>query len=226
LTVICSFNTKEFTRKIYDEIGNCEFHDLLILDNSSIKEEIPDFGNVFHISTGNVNFGGMIDWVINSEYVDKYDFIGIFNNDTFGYSCNHIKTLKNYLNNDVGIISFSISREYDKSANCMWTIPNLKSREVVFIENVSPYFNCKLLKYLRKYTPVHRHGLVDVIFSNISVKLGYKNFIIDEVSFHHLRSGCRKLVGSYDEYLRNQAHEMEKWLTNNPDLKGLSNIIH
>jgi hypothetical protein len=219
LTVVCSYNTKAFTKRIFDEIGTCKGHDFMILDNSNKPEEIPDFGKVHYMGPENVNFGGMIDWVLsNNELLNNYDFIGIFNNDTFGFSCYHIGVLQKYLDKETGIISFSVSPQYDKHAGNMWTRGTSK-RESSFIENIAPYFNTELLKYCQKLVPVQKHGLVDMAFSAISIDRGFKNYIIDEVNFHHIRSGTRKLTGSFDDYANTSGCDLARWIEQNPELK-------
>lgn len=220
LIVICSYNSKEYTRKLYNDICSSEdLVDILILDNSSVTEQIPDFGNVHYMGPENVNFGGMHDWILRSEYLDEYEFIGIFNNDTFGFSSEHFEYLSDFLDyNKHGIVSFSISDEYDKSANIMWTKSDSEVRESNFIENVCPFYNTKLLKILKQYSPIDSYAMIDKIMSNMSITGGYKNIIIDKFNFHHIRSGVRKQVGNFHTYLREHSSTMNAWKNRSPGI--------
>jgi hypothetical protein len=151
------------------------------------------------------------------DKIHSYDYVGIFNNDIFGFTEKHFEVLQNYLNSDVGYISFSISPEYDKFANIMYPLSSTY-REVNFVENVAPIYNIKLLNELLKYRPIHKYALIDKFMSSRSNELGMKNIIIDEVSFHHLRSGVRKEVNTFDQYIRNHSFETNKWIEAHPEL--------
>ena len=91
LIVICSYNTKEYTRRIYEEISQSSLVDVIIVDNSSEEKEIPDFGVCHHIGFENVEFGGMHDYILNLPLISEYKFVGIFNNDIFGFTNNDSK---------------------------------------------------------------------------------------------------------------------------------------
>lgn len=215
---ICSYNSLEYTTRVYNELKDIRSIDLYILDNSSKDNEIPNFNNTIHIGKDNVEFGGMHDWILNWNKFNDYDFIGIFNNDVFGFTHKHFDVLNSYLTDDIGYISFSISREYDKSANSMWTIPGNKSRQVSFIENVCPIYNKRVLLELKKYSPIHRYALIDYFMSGKSNELGLKNIIIDEVSFNHIRSGVRKLTGSFNDYINKHHIATNEWINKHPEL--------
>lgn len=217
LIIICSYNSKNHTKKVYDELKNISNIDLLIIDNSSSPELISNFGEYNHIGTENIEYGGMHDYILNMNKIYQYDYVGIFNNDIFGFTQMHFNILEKYLNQDVGYISFSISPEYDKFANIMCPATN-SFREVNFIENVAPIYSIKLLKELSKYIPVHTYGLIDKFMSSRCNEINLKNIIIDEISFHHLRSGVRKEVNTLDQYLKNYQKETNNWINRFPEL--------
>lgn len=218
LIIICSYNSKKHTKRVYDELKNISNIDLLVVDNSSSVDLVSNFEPFIHIGTENVEYGGMHDFILNMDKIYYYDYVGIFNNDTFGFTEKHFQVLDKYLNLSVGYISFSISPEYDKSANIMY--PTTKSfREVGFIENIAPIYNVQLLKELSKYMPIHKYALIDKFMSSRCNELGLKNIIIDEVSFHHLRSGVRKEVNSFEQYIKNHIDETNKWISEYPELR-------
>jgi hypothetical protein len=221
LLVLCSYNSKEYTKRIYDELSEAsDLIDIVVLDNSSEDNLISKFGNYIHIGFDNVDFGGMHDWILSSEFMNQYEFIGIFNSDIFGYTRNHIQVLLKYLNDDVGVVSFSISPEFDKSAGNggMYTKENSVFREVEYIETVAPIFNVKLLLELKQYMPVHKYAFIDFFMSMRSTEIGLKNIIIDSLSFHHIRSGVRKQVGNYNEYIRTADLYSSYWINAYPEL--------
>ena len=218
LIVVCSYNSKEYTRKIYEELKDINKIDLLILDNSDIDEEITDFGNCIHIGYENVEYGGMHDYILNSEYMQKYEFIGIFNNDIFGFTKNHFDILEKYLTENNGYISFSISPEFDKMSGVMHNLPNSNFRETQFIENVAPIYNVKLLNELKKYIPIHKYALIDFFMSKRSLEIGLKNILIDEAFFHHMRSGTRKKTNTFERYQREYKMEEINWTRKYPEL--------
>jgi hypothetical protein len=217
LIILCSYNSKNHTKKVYDELKNIQNIDLMVLDNSSSVDLISDFDPYIHIGFENVEYGGMHDYILGMDKIHSYDYVGIFNNDIFGFTEKHFEVLQNYLNSDVGYISFSISPEYDKFANIMYPLSSTY-REVNFVENVAPIYNIKLLNELLKYRPIHKYALIDKFMSSRSNELGMKNIIIDEVSFHHLRSGVRKEVNTFDQYIRNHSFETNKWIEAHPEL--------
>lgn len=218
LIIVCSYNSKKYTKVIYDELKNIPNIDLLILDNSSSLELVSNFEPFIHIGTENVEYGGMHDFILGMDLIDSYEYVGIFNNDIFGFSEAHFEIIKKYLNSDIGYISFSISPEYDKFANIMY--PTTKTfREVNFIENVAPIYNIRLLKELSKYQPIHKYALIDKFMSLRCNELGLKNIIIDEVSFHHIRAGVRKECGTFIEYINGHTNATENWISKYPELK-------
>lgn len=217
LIIVCSYNSKNHTKKIYDELKDVSNIDLLILDNSSSKDLISNFDPYIHIGFENVEYGGMHDYILNMSRIHSYEYVGIFNNDIFGFTSKHFQVLEKYLNLDVGYVSFSISPEYDKFANIMYPLTDT-FREVNFIENVAPIYNVKLLNELSRYMPIHKYALIDKFMSCRSNELGLKNIIIDEMSFHHLRSGVRKEVNTFDQYIQNHSNETNKWIELYPEL--------
>ena len=221
LVCICSYNTKEYTKRVYEEIAQSDMVDIVIIDNSSEKEEIPDFGKCHHIGYDNVEFGGMHDYILNLPLISKYKFVGIFNNDIFGFTKKHFEILEKYLNDENGYVSFSVSPEYDKSAGIMHTDEKKKFRETNFIENIAPFYNIRLLNELKKYSPISKYGLIDWFMSKKSNQMGMKNIIIDEVSFHHMRSGTRKKTGSYQKYKEQHHVCQEEWAKRYPEIKNL-----
>lgn len=217
LIIVCSYNSKNHTKRVYDELKNVSNIDLLILDNSSSTELVSNFEPFIHIGTKNVEYGGMHYFILNMDKIYSYDYVGIFNNDTFGFTEKHFQILDRYLNPTIGYISFSIFPEYDKFTNIMY--PTTKSfREVGFIENVAPIYNVQLLKELSKYMPIHKYALIDKFMSSRCNELGLKNIIIDEVSFHHIRGGVRKEVNTFDQYVSNHVNETNKWIDKYPEL--------
>jgi hypothetical protein len=218
LIIVCAYNSKNHTKKVYDELKDVPNIDLIILDNSSSTDLISDFGPYIHIGFENIEYGGMHDFILNMDKIYSYKYVGIFNNDIFGFTKNHFEVLEKYLKDDVGYVSFSISPEYDKFANIMY--PTTKTfREVNFVENVAPIYNIKLLKELSKYSPIHKYALIDKFMSLRCNELMMKNIIIDEVSFHHLRSGVRKEVNSFERYINNHLIETNIWIEKYPELK-------
>lgn len=218
LIIICSYNSKNHTKKIYDELKSISNIDLLILDNSSSFNLVSNFEPFIHIGTENVEYGGMHDYILNMDMIYDYEYVGIFNNDIFGFSQKHFNILEKYLNSYVGYISFSISPDYDKFANIMYPVTN-SFREVDFIENVAPIYSIKLLKELSNYVPIHKYALIDKFMSSRCNELGLKNIIIDEISFHHLRSVVRKEVNTFDVYINNHVKETNKWINHYPELR-------
>lgn len=221
LICICSYNTKQYTKRIYEEISCSDAIDVMIIDNSSEEKEIPDFGICHHIGYDNVEFGGMHDYILNLSLIWEYKFVGIFNNDIFGFTSDHFQILQKYLNDDSGYISFSVSPEYDKSAGVMYTGEQKTFREVNFIENIAPIYNIKLLGELKKYSPVNKYGLIDWFMSKKSIKMGMKNIIIDEVFFHHMRSGTRKKTGSFGRYLSQHKVAKREWIKRFPEIEKM-----
>jgi hypothetical protein len=218
LIIICSYNSKNHTKKVYDELKLVSNIDLMVLDNSSSLNLISNFDPFIHIGTENVEYGGMHDFILNMNKIYDYEYVGIFNNDIFGFTQEHFNILEKYLNSEVGYISFSISSKYDKFANIMYPITN-SFREVNFIENVASIYNIRLLKELSKYVPIHKYALIDKFMSSRCNELGLKNIIIDEISFHHLRSGVRKEVNTFDQYILNHVDETNKWISKYPELR-------
>ncbi len=218
LIIVCSYNSKNHTEKLYNELKNVENIDLLIVDNSSSKDLISNFNPYIHIGFENVEYGGMHDFILNMDSIYSYDFVGIFNNDIFGFTNKHFEIMHRYLNDDVGYCSFSISPLHDKGGRTMYPVTQ-SFREVDFIENVAPIYNVKLLKELKKYMPVHKYAFVDKFMSMKANENGMKNIIIDEISFHHLRSGVRKEVGSFERYMATHVAETENWIKAYPELR-------
>lgn len=224
LIFICSYNSKNYTKKLFDELSFClEYIDIIIIDNSNIKEEICDFGNCIHIGYENVEFGGMHDYILKMPIIENYEFIGIFNNDIFGFTSEHFKILQNYLNENTGYISFSISPDVDKAVTyahggIMKTRENSIFRFSNFIENIAPIYNIKLIKELKKFSPIHKFGLIDYFMSRKSIDMGLNNIIIDNFYIHHVRSGVRKLTGSLQNYYDNGSIETENWKRRFPEI--------
>jgi glycosyltransferase involved in cell wall biosynthesis len=217
LIIVCAYNSKNYTEKLYNDLKDVENIDLLIVDNSSSEEHISNFPPYIHIGYENVEYGGMHDFILNMDSIYDYDFVGIFSNDIFGFSNKHFETLQRYLADDVGYCSFSISPLYDVCAGVMHPVTST-CREVSFIENVAPIYNVKLLKELQKVRPTHKFGLIDVYMSIKSQEMGMKNIIIDEVSFHHIRSGVRKQVNSFENYIGGYVAAHNDWVRAHPDM--------
>lgn len=224
LIAICSYNSKNYTKRLYEELIQSEqYLDIIIIDNSNKEEEICDFGNVHFIGKENVEFGGMHDYTINLPLIEDYNFVGIFNNDIYGFTQDHFVTLQKYLNRKNGYISFSISSEVDKAVEyshngIMKNKQNSVYRTTNFIENVAPIYNLALINELKKYCPIHKFGLIDFFMSRKSNELGLDNIIIDEHYFHHIRSGTRKIVGSLQYYLDNGTLETQRWKSRFPEI--------
>lgn len=219
LIIICAYNSKNHTEKLYNELKEVKGIDLLVVDNSSSADLISNFEPFIHIGFENVECGGMHDFILNMELINNYDFVGIFNNDIFGFTNNHFEALHRYLAEDVGYCSLSISPVHDARAGIMHPVTST-FREVHFIENVAAIYNIKLLKELKKYMPIHRFALIDIFMSIKSIELDMRNIIIDEVSFHHLRGGVRKQTGSFEIYMRDHTAAYNKWLEEHPSLKN------
>jgi hypothetical protein len=219
LIIVCAYNSKDHTEKLYNELKGVENIDILIVDNSSSAELISNFDPFIHIGFENVEYGGMHDFILNLDLINNYDFVGIFNNDIFGFTNSHFEALHRYLADDIGYCSLSISPLHDARAGTMHPV-NSTFREVYFIENVAPIYNIKLLRELKKFMPIHKFALIDVFMSIKSIELGMRNIIIDEVSFHHLRSGVRKQTGSFERYMSGHAEAFTKWLEAYPTLKN------
>lgn len=218
LIIICAYNSKNHTEKLYNELKEVKGIDLLVVDNSSSADLISNFEPHMHIGFENVEYGGMHDFILNLDMIYNYDFVGIFNNDIFGFTNKHFEAVHKYLADDIGYCSLSISPLYDASAGIMY--PRTSTfREVHFVENVAPIYNIALLKELKKYMPIHRFALIDIFMSIKSIECGKKNIIIDEASFHHLRSGVRKQTGSFDRYMREHTAAYAEWLRAYPGLK-------
>jgi len=219
LTCIFSYNTKSFTERILNEFSKSDDHDIIVVDNSSIKEQIPLCENLRYLGEINVEFGGMMDSVLtDTELLNKYEFIGFLNNDTFGWSNDHIIKMRQIVNESIGIYHHSISPEYDKSARTLWPHTNTL-RYVNEIENVAPYYNTNLLKTFSKYCPVQKHGLIDVAISGVCRDINLKQVIDDRISIHHMRSGTRKEVGSYNNYINTAGIDLERWQVQFPELR-------
>jgi hypothetical protein len=218
LIIVCAYNSKNHTEKLYNELKEVKNIDLLIVDNSSSPELISNFEPFIHIGFENVECGGMHDFILNMDLINNYDFVGIFNNDIFGFTNSHFEAVHRYLADDVGYCSLSISPQYDFRAGIMQPVTSTV-RESHFIENVAPIYNIKLLKELKKYMPIHKFALIDIFMSIKSLEGGMRNIIIDELSFHHLRGGVRKQVGSFNRYMSDHTAAYVDWLEAHPDLK-------
>ena len=53
LIILCSYNSKNHTKKVYDELKNIQNIDLMVLDNSSSVDLISDFDPYIHIGFEN-----------------------------------------------------------------------------------------------------------------------------------------------------------------------------
>jgi len=217
-TIICSFNSPELTKIVYDGLKNQEGHDLYILENSTDEDKIFDEGRVIDLGRDNIGFGGMHDYIWRS--FRDYDFVGIWNNDVYDIPENYIEVLKKYLNPRIGIASSAINRE-GTGWEQMTQLRKDGYREVNHIEDVAAYFNTKLFGTFKSYSPFGRYGVNDVAESLLSSRAGFKNIVIDEIKIGHLLSGARKAAGVMDEYLKRGTQDMLEWIAKYPDLKQM-----
>jgi hypothetical protein len=198
------------TNRVYEEI-KCDGHDVVIIDNSSSQEFVPQTGVVHQLGHDNIEFGGMIQWLMaNEELIKEYDFVGFLNNDTYGYNKSHIDALHEFLTPEIGISHWGLYST-DPHAGALSYDNGEDVREVSFVENVCPYYNINLIREFRNYFPLHKHGCIDIVISNKSLALGYKNIVINKTPFHHIRSGVRKLTGSYDRYMHEYNYATAEW---------------
>lgn len=179
LSAIFSYNSPEMTSRVYNEIAG-EGHDTIVVDNSSSSDMIPKLNNVHHLGYDNVEFGGMIQWLMaNEELIKGYDFVGFLNNDTYGYDNSHIQSLHEFLSPDIGIAHWSLHNT-DPHAGALLHDSGNDTRDTSFIENVCPYYNINLIREFRNYFPLHKYGCIDIVISKKSLAMGYRNIVINK----------------------------------------------
>lgn len=223
LIFIMSHNTKELTDYVYTTLKK-QTDNVRVLENSYLNERKFLNDDTIDFGPENIGMGGFYDYVIDN-YGDLNDyFIGIFNNDIFNIPEDYIEKITKYLSPEYGIIHSALD-----DAGCpyphMFKNPSTNSRVVPFIETVAPFFNTKILKEMQKFVPTHYYGWTDVPMSKISLKLGLKNIIVDEITISHERSGVRKRMeeidGSLTKFWSEVGQTLNEWKEKHPELKKI-----
>lgn len=200
-------------------IENSTFDDLRFTDDSNCK--IKDLGS------DNIGYGGCLDYILQSEIVDNYEFVGIFNNDIFDIPSDFIEKQSIFLNDNIGIVHAGL---IDAGCPYGWMIYRQNSPSIVcmpesFIENVAPIISSKVLKEFSKYTPTHYYGHVDKELNCISASLNLINIVTNDTHLSHMRGGVRDSLQIIDnnklDYFENWKKTKDEWLNNNPAIKKL-----
>lgn len=211
LSIVCSYNTPEFTKIVHHHLERNE-GDILILDNSSTDTLIYKSNRTVDLGRKNIFYGGMVDFILNGkEWISKYDYIGILNNDISLIPENMIsemkKTIETYTtkNKKIGSISPCVN-EHGTGYHHMRKLSDA-SRELSHIENICAYYHKDLLSEFSKYVPTPKYGWYDNFISDMSRNMGMVNVILDNVMIHHMLSGTRKKVDNIKEYCSNAGND-------------------
>lgn len=218
-TVICSFNSPDLTKRVYDLMLKNKKHDIFVLENSTDEAKMFKEGNVIDMGRENKGFGGMHDFIFTHPLFRTYDFVGIFNNDVYDIPSNYIEDIEKYIDTNVGIISSAFKREGSNWEH-MWKWGR-GYRDVDHIEDMACYFNTKLFDKLATFIPFGFYGVQDIVLSQAYKKNGYVLRIVDDIEIGHMLAGARKEAGVFDEYIRNYGKEIGKWCDRNAEVKGL-----
>jgi GT2 family glycosyltransferase len=216
-SIICSFNTPELTDRLYKELSKNKGHDLYVLENSSKDELMYKSGKVIDLGRENIGYGGMHDYIFKN--FQHYDWVGIFNNDVYDIPENYVSVLKEYMKDNVGMVS---SAFYD--AGTGWGFMRRKgsgARQVEFIENMACYLNTKMFKEFCQYAPMQYYGILDIALSMLYKSRKFKRIIVDKLCIGHLLGGARKKCGEYDDYIKNSTNKMNEWHAQFPYIREI-----
>ena len=221
-SIICSFNSPKLTDRVYKELLENEKHDIFILENSSSEDKMYKDGNVIDMGRENLGFGGMNNFIWQDKRFREYDFVGIYNNDIFNIPKDYITKIKQYLEEDIGMISSAIN---DNGTGWSWMrrVHKDGAREVRHVETIATFFNTKIFDLTKKYIPFQHYGIIDIEMSQLCKMLGYKTVVIDDITIDHMLSGARVEFGMQKEYLENTSKATTKWHNEHPELMALYN---
>ena len=218
-SIIISYNSAPLTQKVYDELKKGKEHDIFVIENSSSEDKMFKGEGVIDLGRGNLGYGGCCDYIFSNTMFREYDFVGILNNDIFDIPQNYIKSLEEYMNKGVGMLSSSIKKE-GSSWPQMWQ-HNDNFRNVAHVETIATYFNTKLFDEFCKYIPTDYYGILDVAFSAVSDSKGFINRVVDDVVIGHMLSGGREMAGTKSDYLAKNQKAHDEWMERCPELRKL-----
>lgn len=220
---ICSHNSKHYTQYVYDKLKE-QNANVKVLENSDIPER--KFFNEDTIDLGDVNIelGGLFDHIIINYSNLEDTFIGIWNNDLLNIPDDYMKCMEPYFRDDVGCVSSSLD---DPGCPYPWhgRAQGSEFHEIEIIEGVCPFYNSKLLREFRKYTPINKAAYLDYYLCKKSRQMGFKNIIVDTTMLKHVRSGVRSELENVNKNLTRFTElilpEYNQWLEKFPELKNM-----
>lgn len=234
LTVIFSYNTPARTIRCYNELllHKPDWHDLLILDNSSSDELIPRTPHTTHLGKENRGHGGMIDFVLNDllhcgTNPGGYGLVGMINNDTYDYAPRFIETLVDAVAgipvHRLGIISPAI-----KQGGTVWPTMQKQghepARQTNFIETIAPWYGPRLLCDMAKLCPMEYFGYIDRAVSIRAKMLGLQNVVVDSLEIFHEAGKAREELGTQQDVHARWRTSVKAWYDSHAELKGLDEI--
>jgi hypothetical protein len=60
---------------------------------------------------------------------------------------------------------------------------------------------------------------MDIAISGVAKDNSFKLVVDDRMFIHHMRSGVRKKVGSFDPYINTSSIDLERWQCQFPELR-------
>lgn len=232
LTVIFSFNTPARTHRCYNELSlnNPSWNKLVVLDNSTEHAKVCWTPDTIWLHPENRGHGGMIDYVLDhfkQEILDhEFDYVGMLNNDTYGYHPRFMERLLPILQQpDMGIVSPAIlpggscwpCMTYDPQNPTMFRASN-------FVETIAPWYSQSLLRQFFALQPMEWFGHIDRAVSILARKSSLRNVVVDDLPITHEAGKGRDELGTREDYINRWRHTVADWYAAHPEIADLVEV--